>query len=78
MNHLRAHMDPKSLEELLFLYFNLKELWANDASIIDKAIAQDKREKTEAKAVTAAAAATLAADTSTAEDFQIRYIFFSQ
>ena len=69
MNHLRAHMDPKSLEELLFLYFNLKELWANDVSIIDKAIAQDKREKTEVKAVTAAAAAALAADTSTVEDF---------
>ena len=44
MNHLRAHMDPKSLEEMLFLYFN-QELWANDASIIDKAIAWDKREK---------------------------------
>ena len=42
MNHLRAHMDPKSLEELLFLYFN-QELWANDASVIDKAIAWDKR-----------------------------------
>ena len=30
-------MDPTSLEELLFLYFN-KDLWEN-ASIIDKAVA---------------------------------------
>jgi hypothetical protein len=60
MNHLRAHMDPKSLEELLFLYFN-QELWANDASIIDKAIAWDKREKAKAKAATAATATATAA-----------------
>jgi hypothetical protein len=42
MNHLGAHMDHKSLEELLLLYFN-QELWATDASVIDKAIAWDKR-----------------------------------
>jgi len=53
-------MDPKSLEELLFLYFN-QELWANDTSIIDKAIAWDKWEKAKAKAATAATAAATAA-----------------
>ena len=70
MNHFCAHMDPKSLEELLFLYFN-QELWANDASVIDKAIAWNKREK--AEAVTAATAAAAAASTAadTVEDFLI-------
>ena len=43
---------------MLFLYFN-QELWANDASIIDKAIAWDKREKAKAIAVSAAAADTV-------------------
>ena len=60
MNHLRAHMDPKSLEELLFLFFN-HELWANDASIIDKASGWDKREKAKVKAAAAAATAQAAA-----------------
>ena len=69
MNHLRAQMDPKNLEELLFLYVN-QELQSNDASVIDEAIAWNKRGK--AKAVTAAnatAAAAAAADTVAIEDF---------
>ena len=48
-------------------------MWANDASVIDEAIAWDKREK--AKAVTAATAAA-ATDTVAIEDFKIRYICF--
>jgi hypothetical protein len=59
MSHLRAHMDPTSLEELLFLYFN-KDLWEN-ASIIDKAVAWEKDERLKAAAATAAAAAAVAA-----------------
>ena len=59
MSHLRAHMDPTSLEELLFLYFN-KDLWEN-ASIIDKAIAWEKDERLKAAAATATAAAAAAA-----------------
>ena len=49
---------------LLFLYVN-QELWSNDASVIDEAIAWDKRGK--AKAVTAATAT--AADTVDIENF---------
>jgi hypothetical protein len=59
MSHLRAHMDPTSLEQLLFLYFN-KDLWEN-ASIIDKAIAWEKDERLKVAAATATAAAAVAA-----------------
>jgi len=59
MSHLRAHMDPSSLEQLLFLFFN-KELWENP-NIIDKAIAWEKDEKLKAAAAASAAAAAIAA-----------------
>ena len=59
MSHLRAHMDPSSLEQLLFLFFN-KELWENP-NIIDKAIAWKKDEKLKAAAAASAAAAAIAA-----------------
>jgi hypothetical protein len=42
------------------LYCN-QELWAFDASIIDKAAAWDKREKAKVRAATAAVAAAVAA-----------------
>lgn len=59
MSHLRAHMDPSSLEQLLFLFFN-KELWENP-NIIDKAIAWEKDEKLKVAAAASAAAAAVAA-----------------